>query len=334
MGIQTGLLKRRWSVAVALAIVAAVLLTATVASRWTHDVLFDTDSWTETAGAIGTQPEVIESLADAAANVIDDVLDAERRLMNLLPEPLTPLAGLLAAQVDSFVEEETLQFFSSDLYEDIWLRLNRVTHTAAIAVIRDEVPVVSTAEGEFTVDLTPIIEPIVERVLDRLVALGESIPDGVLNFVDIDEVIGDLIANYEEDGLPETLTTIEIYSSERLAAVQAGAVTLDRLVWVLPVLTLIAIGGAVYLAPNRARMAGLLLGLGAVALLAAFVAVNAIVGQVVSGVENASTSRVVSAVLDGITGGLEALLVVLVVLGGVGALSMAGWGLYQRLRVE
>lgn len=334
MDIQASLLKRRWSVSVALAIVAAVLLTATVVSRWTHDVLFDTDSWTETAGVVGTQPEVIESLADLTSTAIEDALDAENRLSELLPDRLEPLSGLLATQINAFIEAETLQFFESDLYKDIWLRLNRIGHSAAVAIIRDEVPIVSTADGAVTVDLTPIVEPMLDRVFSNLVALGESIPEGLLDRVDIDEAVAGVIAAYEADGLPESITTVEVYTSDRLAAIQSGAAVLDRLVWVLPVLTLLVLVGAVYLAPNRARMTGLLLALAALSLLAAFVAINLIVGQVVSGVESASTSRVVSAVFDGITEGLEALLVILVVLGGLGALGMAGWGLYNRLRTD
>ena len=332
MGFRDHLLKRRWSTSIALALIAAVALVATVISRWTHDVLFDTDTWVATIGEAGTEPEVTNALADRVSTSVIDWLDAEDRLKTVLPPVLEPLSPLVAARFENSIEEGAEAFFSSERYEQIWLQLNETAHRGAVAIIKDEVPSVSTAGGVVTVDITPLVSPVVEGALDRLGTVGEAIPEVLLNRTEVDEAIAASVEELKARGLPDWMSSVEVFRSDQLAAVQTGAAILDSLVWVLPFLTILLIGAALYLAPDRVRMGGLLLFLAALGWAASLVGINSVIGSVTGGFESSDTANIAQRLMDGITGGLEALLVALIAAAGTGTVAVLGWAFYRALR--
>ena len=332
MGFRDHLLRRRWSTSIALALIAAVALVATVISRWTHDVLFDTDTWVATIGEAGTEPEVTDALADRVSTSVIDFLDAEDRLEALLPPVLQPLSPLVAARFENSIQEGAESFFASERYERAWLQINETAHRAAVAVIKDEVPAVSTADGIVTVDITPLVEPIVEGALDRLSTVGETIPEVLLNRTEVDESIAGVVTELEEQGLPDWMSAVEVFRSDQLAAVQTGASVLDSLVWVLPFLTILLVAGALYLAPDRTRMGGLLLFLAALGWAASLIGINSVIGSITGAFESPETANIAQRLMDGITGGLEALLVALIAAAGTGTVAVLGWALYRALR--
>ncbi|MFZ0012922.1 MAG: hypothetical protein WAL25_02290 [Acidimicrobiia bacterium] len=322
----SALLKRRWSVAIVFTILSTVAVVATVSSWWTHRVLFDTDTWMETVGPIGTSEVVTDALSARFSDELIDWIDAEHRLGSLLPPILGPLADYGAGFINSVVIEETGRFFQSEFYANAWFRVNRAAHAAAVAVIRDEVTSVSTEGGVVTVDLIPVLTPIVDRVFARVTELGEAIPQVLLNQIDIDETIGAIIETYEREGLPESLGAIEVYSSEQLAAVQSTTAVLDRLVWVLPFLTVLFAAAAIYFAPLRFRVGWVLLTASALGWLLAWLAVTLIVGSVVSSIETDAAATVAEEVFAGITSGLTSLLMTLAVLAGLAGIGVLIWG--------
>jgi hypothetical protein len=88
------------------------------------------------------------------------------------------------------VVDETERFFASEFYANTWYQINERMHRSAVAIVRDELPNVSTEGGVVTVDLIPVLTPIVDRVLGRLTEFAEAIPDALLDRVDIDETVG------------------------------------------------------------------------------------------------------------------------------------------------
>lgn len=187
----------RWAIAGVLAVLAFVGAIGSVVGYWSHNVLFDTDTWVETVGPIGTDPVVTDALADYTAAELNALLDPTGRLTTLVPPVLTPLAELVGGAIENVIAEETLAFFESDLYDDLWNGLNRTAHTAVVAIIRDQVPFISTDEGEVAVDLIPILTPIVDQIVERTQEIGSAIPEFLLDRVEFDDALVDLIAQYE-----------------------------------------------------------------------------------------------------------------------------------------
>lgn len=323
-------LKQRWSIAVVLAILATAALVGSVASRWTHTVLLDTDAWVDVVGPIGTGDAVTTTLTDYASQELIQWVDAEGRLQDLLPPNLAPLASLVAPFVNDLITDETAKFFQSDLYAEAWVRINRTAHAAAVAIVRDQVPFVSTEGGNVTVDLGAVLTPIADRFFGRLSELTDAIPPGLADRVEVDDTIDNIVTTYQNEGLPDRLSSIQVYTSERLAAIQQTVATLDLLVWVLPVLTVLFAAGAWFFAPNRWLMVAILLGAAALGWFLAWLALTTLVNSVVAGIDSSTATIVAEEIFDGITNGLKGLLVVLAIVAGVGAVGVGGWLYYQE----
>jgi hypothetical protein len=334
VGVAARVLRQRWSVAIVMLILATAGLVASVASRWIDDSLFDTDTFMETVGPIGTNEVVTGALSDKFSGTLIDWIDAENRLTELLPPVLAPVAGRIGDRVDGIVTDETDRFFASDVYEKAWLGLARSVHTAAVAIIRDQIPFVSTEGGEVTVDLIPIMTPIVDRVFERLTELGEAIPQVILDQVDFDDEIARVIDTYETEGLPAWLGEVQVYSSDRLATIQKTTALLDLLVWVLPVVTVLLAVGALYFAPKRGRMVVAMLGAAGVAWLLASLLVSNLINTVVGNIESTTAAAVADEVFTGITAGLTRILLILGVVAAVAAIGVGVWLYFGREREE
>jgi hypothetical protein len=292
-------------------------------------VLLDTESWVETVGPVGTAPEVTDALSRYFSAELNDFLAPTQRLQDLAPDALDNLAARAGGLIESVVESETRSFFEGETYESLWIGLNESAHSAAVAIIRDQVPFFSTAGGEVSVDLTPLLSRIVDRVVEILREVGDAVPQVVLDRTEFDDNLEELITAYETEGLPDRFSNVVVFESERLGAIQQTVALFDRLVWVLPVLTVLFAVGAVWLAPDRIRM-GLVLLAGAVAVwLLSIWIINVLVSTIVSGVVSEQAAVVARTVLETVTDGLSTLLLVLT-LGGLAA--GAGLFVWSRRR--
>ena len=321
----------RWTLAAVFSVLAVIGAIGSAVGNWAHNVLLDTDSWVETIGPVGTDPVVTEALAEVTAREINEFLDPVARFTNLLPDALDPLGVIFGEAIENAVVEETGEFFESELYDDLWLGLNETAHGAVVAVIRDQVPFISTAEGSVSADLEPLLSPIIDRVIHRIEELGAAVPDFILDAAEFDDSLSKLIAEYEASGFPPNLNDVVIYESDRLAAVQQAVALFDRLVVVLPILTLLMAVAAVVAAPDRILMVPILLVGTAISWWVSVILTDRIINNVVSGITSENAADVASVMLTTVTGSLDALLIVLlVVAGGVGLAGFFGLAWYRR----
>ena len=155
--------------------------------------------------------------------------------------------------------------------------------------------------------------PILDRVILELRQLGAALPDAITDQIDVDDTISEMIAQYEAEGLPEELSAVVIYESENLGAAQDAVLWFDRLVFVLPIVTLILAGLAVWVAPNRFLMGWILLGLVVLDLVISFGALQWAQSQVVAGVQSGELADVVAILFREVTSLLNNVLIVIAV---------------------
>lgn len=321
----------RWSLAAAFSVLMVIGAVGSVVGNWSHNVLLDTDAWLETVGPIGTDPVVTDALAETAAMEINEFLDPVGRLTGRLPDRLDPLGEIVGGAIENMVVEETAAFFASDRYAELWLGLNETAHSAVVAVVRDQVPFISTAEGVVSVDLEPLLSPIIDRVIDRSERLGEAVPDFLLDVVEFDDALGQTIDDYRENGFPPKLNAVVIYESDRLASVQQSVALFDRLVVVLPIFSVVMAAAAVVAAPDRWLMAPALLIGAAVAWFASVVITDRILDNLISNITSENAAHVASVMLATVTASLDTLLIILLVVASVvGIGGLAGLALYRR----
>ncbi len=320
----------RWVTAGLLALLTVIALVASVVGIWTQQILFDTDKWLETVEPLATDPVVTGAVADVVSQELIEFLEPSSRLEALLPDRLAPLADRAGDAIENLVVEETNDLLASERFGDIWLEINARAHTAVVAILRDEVPFLSTSEGVVSVDLEPFLVPVLDGVIDRLQGLGEVIPELVLNAVEFDDAISQLISDYEQSEFPAELNEVVIYTSDTLGTLQDLVALFDRLVVVFPIVAFVLGLAAILLAPRRLWMTSALSVLGALGVLGWRFYTDWNIAKAVARFESESASELSLALLTGVTSSLYdvlSLIVILALIAGAGgglALFLAG----------
>ena len=244
-------------------VLAGVLLLLSSFAVWINRVALNTGVFTDTSTDLLADDAIRSAIATRAVDELFDSVDVQAEVEKQLPKDFKSLSGPAAAGlrqasyqiVDRALEQPRLQALFAVTLEE--------AHRTLVQVLEGDGPRVSTEGGEVTLDLRTIILEAADRI-----------------------GIGDQVA----DKIPADAGRIVILRSDELDAAQAAFQLLKTLAWVLPLLTLVAFGGAVWLARERRRavrgVGAVLVAVGAIGLVAAKLTRNYLIDSLVAEREN------------------------------------------------
>jgi hypothetical protein len=244
---------RRVAAAVLIAITAFALV-ASVVGLWAATTILNTDRWVSTVAPLPQDPQVAAAVAEYATNEIFQVVDVEQRLRTVLPEQAAFVAGPLAGQVRTRVENTVYDVLRSDRFQVIWTELNRRVHQRAMAVIDGTSTVVTAGEDYVDIDLLPLINQVLRELSTQLPTLfGKqlSLPD--LSSGQIPENLRARVQDALGVTLPANFAQFRVYDAGQLKTVQAAVVTAKRGLAILVVGTIALLGLALLVSPRRRR---------------------------------------------------------------------------------
>jgi hypothetical protein len=210
----------------AVLVVAGLLLLLTSFAVWINRVALNTQVFTDTNTALLDNDAIRSAVATRAVDELFDNVDVQAEVEAQLPKDVKSLAGPATAGlrqasyeiVDRALERPALQkLFAVSLEE---------SHKTLVEILEGGGSRVSTEGGEVTLDLRGIIREATDRI-----GIGEQVADK----------------------LPADAGQIVILRSDQLDTAQDGFQLLKTLAWVLPLMTLVAFGFAVWLAGERRR---------------------------------------------------------------------------------
>jgi hypothetical protein len=166
------------SVAVYIIIVlASVILLITSVNVWVDRAALNTDNWVAASDQLLADPAVREAVSTYAVDQLYANVDVGSQLADRLPDNLSGLATVLAAQLRAPATEAVNRLLASDQGAAIWSKANRVAHEKIVAILKDETnPAVSTAGGVVTIDVREIIVQLGDQlglpgaIMDRIPA--------------------------------------------------------------------------------------------------------------------------------------------------------------------
>lgn len=207
-----------------LVVVGALAIALGNLYAWVVTTTLTTDKWVAATAPLAHDPAVQTAVGTLVLQKVDEAVDIEALIAERLPDPLDPLAPLVAGQVRQFVSNAVFEFVASDGFADAWETAMRDGHAAVLGLVRE-------TEIDPTIPLK--IDSIAQQLDQRLQARGiDLFPDGG----------------------PPSLGDIAIRLDDRLTQVQNLITWAERLVLIVPLVALLAFVGALALARRRGRL--------------------------------------------------------------------------------
>ena len=225
-------------VVVTLVLVAAVLAPASIVARWAHDEVADTDRYVATVAPLAEDPAVQKAVVDRVTSELFARIDvkavtdeavaalADQGLPPRVAVGLNALSAPLASGIESFIRDQITKLVGSDVFAAAWVQANREAHAQMVAVLSGEgTDTVNVTGDTVSVNLAAVIDVVKKRLVDAGFTLANRIPTVNAQFT--------------------------IFQSADLAKAQTLYRLLDRLARWLPVLALLLLALAVYVARRR-----------------------------------------------------------------------------------
>ena len=221
----------RWRrvLGVFLLVVGCVLVPISLSAIWVRTTLLNTDTYVSTVGPLASNPQIQQALADDITNAIFTRVNVKQKVADALPSRAGFLAAPIAAEVQTVTDQAALRLVESSQFHTLWENANRRAHPKVVNVLTGGGSRVSTKDGTVSIN----VEQIFDNVKTKLDARGISIFDKVTLPVDRQEFV--------------------LFQSKLLSQVQGLVDLLQTLAWVLPVLALACLAGAIGLSPRRRR---------------------------------------------------------------------------------
>jgi hypothetical protein len=219
---------RRWTAGF-LVVLSCVLAPLTVVSIWVRNQVLNTDRYVSTVAPLASNPDVINTAATEITNTLFDKIDVESIAKKALPKRAEFIAPALETGLRQVTFELAVKFMSTEQFQQLWKEANKRAHAQLVKALTNQGKVVKTANGEVVLDFSAIVEQVRLALDQRGIGIFDRIP------------------------IDELATQFKLVDAKNLEKAQKATHLLDTLRWLLPVLLLASLGGALALTSNRRR---------------------------------------------------------------------------------
>lgn len=267
----------------ALIVIGCSAAASTAVGVWARVTALDTETYVDTVAPLTQDPAVSAALAQAVVDGLFEDTNIETQIEQLLPDGIRFLAAPVGGAVRDVTVDLADSVISSAAFATTWESINRIAHTQAVALLTGRDIVVLTHEGQVALDLTDAAS----AVRTRLEEAG----------------LGDLLPPPRQEG-----ATVILFGDSQLLILQVAVDILDLTYWALPILTVLALGGAVLIARDR-RRTWFRVGIGlAIAMAVSLLLLDLARGAVVGGIEDPITRAGIAGLWDQLLHNLTGLL--------------------------
>jgi hypothetical protein len=241
-------------VVVVLVVLTCVSLVAGVVGVWARRNFLDTDRFVHRVGPLIEEPAVQEVVTARLSDQVITLVDPRALFEEVLPERGQLLAAPLANAVDGFVRDRVESFVRSDRFERLWVGAVTIAHRSAVRVLKDESDVVTTGDGQITLNLVPVVNEVLKQITatsPEILGRQVDLPD-----VTVEDVPETAIARIEDAlgvDLGSDFGQFTVYDNGKLQAAQDAVALADRLVVLLLFVSIVSAGLALWLSTRRRR---------------------------------------------------------------------------------
>lgn len=222
-----GGMRRR--VAALLVVLGCALAPLSVLAIWLRAEVLDTGAYVRTVSPLSADPAVRAAVARDVTNALFTRVDVAAEARRVLPRRASFLSVPLTLELRRVTDATVQELLATKRFQRLWATANRLAHTQLVRILEGKGEILVAREGTVSLDLRPVLD----EARRRLTAAG--IP---------------LFHRAFPNGLA---TRFVLVDSRGLERTRRGVRLLNALAYVLPALTLLALGGGVALARDRRR---------------------------------------------------------------------------------
>src|SRR3954447_6700168 len=210
----------------ALLVIASVLAVLAIFSVWANRQALNADNWSDTSTELLEHPAIRAQVAGFLVDQVYANVDVVGQVRSALPPRLQPLAGPAANGLRQLAERRAQVLLGRPRVQELWKTANRLTAQQFINIAEGNSKAITSSGNAVVLDLRVLLTDLAREV-------GLS---------------GRLVGQ-----IPPGAGRIKLFSSDQVTTLQNGTDLLKGLAFVLPPLSLVLFGLAVFLAEGRRR---------------------------------------------------------------------------------
>jgi hypothetical protein len=200
-----------------LIVIGCVLAPISALTLWAKTTLLDTDNYVSTVAPLATNEDVRDAIATRVTKRAK------------LPPQVAAKASAARPAIEKRVHALALKLVSAPQFAQLWENANRRVQPQVVAALTGDTGTLKLRnDGSVDLDLADVAHRVRSALAERGVDVSK-VPPGQVN------------------------TTVELFKWPWLGTVQDAIDLLQKLAWILPVLTLLALGGGIALGRHRWR---------------------------------------------------------------------------------
>lgn len=324
-----------WRGIIAWILIVLACLTAIVSpiAVWAKTTFMDTDKFVSTVGPLIEEEVVAKALSDEIANRLYVGLDIQGRveealnsvtgaLEEALPDKLDSLAGKLdfiagpiSTGLQTLIQKITYEILTSSQFQAVWNKILEMAHSTVVGIINGEKAVSIESGGKVVLDIGELANEVQDRLVEAGLTFLEKVP------------------------IPQSIKSIELFTSSQLGMAKTSIEILNTLNWLLPLLALILFAAAILISEDRRRYLMISGAALAVAMAISLMVLNLAKGEFLGQVKNPANLEAVTFIWNQVTAQLIKANIGLLFVGIIGAAGFAisgpyAWAVWLRRKTQ
>jgi hypothetical protein len=193
-----------------LVILGCLILILASMAFWARFTLLNTNGWVNAVGPIPQNQVLAQSISTYLVGELFQEVDVNQAVTEMLPPNFQMLSAPLSGALQSLVQDTITSFIQSDIFNAVWVGVNKNVHAVVVGVLRREGDLVYLQSGQLVVDFSELV-------------------DFIKSTFGLDEINLDRINNGR----------IVLLESQKVAVLQEVVHYLDTLGLLLPILSLV-----------------------------------------------------------------------------------------------
>jgi hypothetical protein len=243
--------RSRRGIVAGLCVLASILGFVSCFAVWANRQALSVDNWTNVSAEVLENHQVEEALSAYLVNQLFTSVNVAGELKTVLPKQAQGLAGPAAAGLRALADRAVPRLLESSQIHEAWRKANRVAMEQLLAILKGGGKVVSTNNGEVTLNLHTLVIALASQLglQSQVEAVQEKVKGtaGAAGRAAAEEKLG--------VKLPPESGRIVIMRAKQLKTAQNIAEGIKGLAVVLPLLTVLLFALAVWLADGWRRVA-------------------------------------------------------------------------------